>query len=182
MTRSLSCLVAVLATSSALVSCKSGVQPGDTVVYRVAYAEPEQGSSCYYNKTVPPDDKSDSSSLRVSATLILYAGADEKLYLDTGDSVLEGTVADKTYTFDGKQVDVSYAMPDGQGAKTTTTTTTHIEMTVDSEAVKGTRTDKQVAKCSGGTAGQCSTNLINCTISMDFVGTQVDDVDIKHDL
>jgi hypothetical protein len=181
MTRPLLCLVAVTAISAA-AGCSSGVQPGDTVVYRIAYAAPELASSCY-GGAIPVNQQNDGSTLRKSATVVLYAGGSDQLYLDTGDTVLEGSAADKVYTFDGKQVNIEFTQPNGQGAKVTKTVTTHVEMTVDSEAVTGTRTDKEAQKCAGGAFGECNPfPTASCTETMDFVGTQVDNVDIKHDI
>jgi hypothetical protein len=156
-----------------------GVGPGDYVVYRVSFSEIEQASSCYPDKYVPPDVRSDSSTLRASGTYILYAGAEDKFYLDTGDSTLEGTQDGDKYTFEGKAVDVDYDTPDGQGNKRTSTLTTTIEMTVDGDVVTGTAKTKTSYKCSGQT---CGNPIPSCTESGDFVGTQVDDLKLKHDV
>ena len=174
MRTTLLCTGAAVAAACTVVGCSSGVDPGDTVVFRIAYADTELSSSCY-NGNTPVNVRSDSSTLRKSGTLILFAGTQDQLYLDTGDVVLEGTGADKSYTFDGKTVDVDYTRPNGQGAKITATTTTHIEMTVDSDAVTGTRTDKKAIKCSGGTSNECVSIGGSCTGTTDFVGTQVDE-------
>ena len=172
-----SAVLAVLA-GTVLGGC-GGVGPGDYVVYRVSFSEIEQGSSCYPDKYVPPDVRSDSTTLRDSATFILYAGAEDKFYLDTGDSTLEGTQEGDKYSFEGKAVDVNYDTPDGQGSKRTSTLTTTIEMTVDGEVVTGSLTSKTSYKCSGSTCGQ---PIPSCTESGDFVGTQVDDLKLKHDV
>jgi hypothetical protein len=172
-----SAAIAVLA-GSVLGGCDS-VGPGDYVVYRVSFSELEQGSSCYPDKFVPYDVRSDSTTLRSSDTFILYAGAEDKFYLDTGDTTLEGTQDGDKYSFEGKAVDVSYDTPDGQGSKRTSTLTTTIEMTVDGEVVTGTAKNKTSYKCSGNTCGQ---PIPSCTETGDFVGTEVDDLKLKHDV
>jgi len=169
---------AALAVLGGTVGC-GGVGPGDYVVYEVSFTAMEKASSCYVDKYVPPNEKSDSTTVRDAGTFILYAGIEDKFYLDAGEVTLEGAKEGDKYTFTGKSVDVQYDSPDGQGNKRTTTTTETVEMTVDGKAVTGTETVKASYKCSGQT---CGNPIPSCTESGDFVGTQVDNLKLQHDV
>lgn len=170
---------ALAALAGTVLGGCGGVGPGDYVVYRVSFSELDEGSSCYPDSHVPADVKSDSTTLRSSGTYILYAGAEDKFYLDTGDSTLEGTKDSDKYSFEGKAVDVNYDTPDGQGNKRTSTVTTTIEMTEDGDVVTGTAKTKTSYKCSGQTCGNA---IPSCTESGEFVGTKVDSIKLKHDV
>jgi hypothetical protein len=154
--------------------------PGDYVIYRVAIAEGDQSDGCYFPLDDPPPNvKNDSSTLRSSANFILYAGADESYYLDLGQTTLEGTVDSDTYSFSGKIVDVEYTLPDGDGDKLTTTVTTSVNMTVDGNAVSGSLSVKTSFSCKGST---CGDKIPSCTVTNDFVGSEIDEIELEHSL
>jgi hypothetical protein len=158
-----------------------GLGPGDYVMYRVASSEQDKSVGCYYPANdVPPDEKSDSSTFRTSATFIIYANAtdEDAYYLDTGDGTIEGIESDAGYTFSGKDVDVNYTMPDGTGDKLTTTHTVTVELAVDGKSISGTHTDKTTYKC----AGACTQPPTpSCTVTTTFKGSEIDDVQLYHD-
>jgi hypothetical protein len=168
-------VVAVVGTS---VSGCGGIGPGDYVIYRVSYGELSRSSGCYPDKEVPADEKSDSTTYRTGTSFILYAGAEDAFYLDTGEKTLQGTKSSDTYAFAGKAVDVEYSNPNGTGAKTTVTVTATVDMTVDGEAVSGKVTTKTTQKCTGSDA--CPDDF-SCTESVDFVGMEVEDVQLFHE-
>ena len=170
---------AALTSIGALMLGCGGVSPGDYVIYRVALSDAKRGSSCYPDKKIPPNEKSDSDSFLASTDFILYAGPDDNFYLDTGSATLEGTGDADVYTFVGKTVDVEYASSDGTGDKITTTDTTTIQMTVDGKAVTGTVSEKVSITCRGNNCGDA---IPSCTTTTNFVGTEVDDVELKHEV
>ena len=168
--------VGLVVAGSLFAGC-GGISPGDYKVYRVAVTESELSTGCYPDKKVPYDVKSDSSSFRGTATFILYASAEDKFYLDVGKTTFEGAAEGDKYNFEGKTVDVNYTGPDGTGDKRTTTVTTTIEMTVDGAMVTGKQATKTSYKCSGQTCGQ---PIPSCTETIEFVGTEVEDVELDY--
>lgn len=163
-----------------------GVSPGEYVFYRIASAETEKTAGCNGQADVPIDVASDSSTLRGSGTFILYAGNDDKIYLDTGKLTLEGAETDTGYGFAGKTVDVNfYPMNDASGAKVTNTTSYSITVNVDGKTITGTSTVKTSGKCSGNNCDQepaRSAIFLPCTQTNDFIGTEIDDVDLRYDV
>ena len=169
----------VAATGALAMGCDGGISPGDYVIYRVAVTEGKLGSSCYPDKIIPPNTKSDSNTFLGSTDFIIYAGLDDVFYLDTGAATLEGTLDGDTYTFSGATVDVEFASADGTGDKLTTTQSTTISMTVDGESVSGSVANKISIACKGTT---CGDPIPSCTTTQNFVGTEVDDIELKHDV
>jgi hypothetical protein len=171
--------VLVAATGAFAIGCGGGIEPGDYVIYRVAVTGAKQGSSCFPpDKVIPPNTKSDSNTFLGSTDFIVYAGLDEVFYLDTGAATLEGTLDGDTYTFSGALVNVEFANIDGTGDKTTDTLSTTVSMTVDGESVSGTVTNKHSIVCKGTTCA----DPFSCTDTQNFVGTEVDDIELKHDV
>jgi len=175
-------LVPVLGLGAlSLVGC-GGISPGDYVIYRVSQAgDTDQSSGCFYPDTAPtPGVASDSNTIRGSSTWIIYAAIDDKLYLDSGTFTLEGAVTDTGYSFSGKTVDVSFDNDtDGTGAKRTDSVTTTITVTTDGDAISGTGVKKTSHACSGST---CGDKIPSCSETTSFVGTKVEDVELKHDI
>lgn len=170
--------VLALAGAASLVGGCGGLAPGDYVIYKVALDEPSKSSGCYYPETGPdPNTKSDSSTARAPATWILTAGPDDVFYLDTGKAVLEGQASGDGYTFDLKTTDVNYDNDDPSQTKRTDTESVSVTMTVDGNAVSGTVTDKISHKCSGS---NCGNPIPSCTSSTDFTGSEIDDVELQH--
>jgi hypothetical protein len=172
--------VLALAGAGSLLGGCGGLAPGDYVVYKVALDEPDKSSGCYYPETGPdPNTKSDSSTARAAAIWTLTAGPDDVFYLDTGKAVLEGQASDDGYTFDLKTVDVTYDNDDPALTKHTDTETVSLTMTVDGDAVSGSVTDKISHKCSGS---NCGNPIPSCTSTTDFTGSEVGDVELKHEV
>lgn len=163
----------------AAVSGCGGIGPGDYVIYRVAFSDPEPTTGCFANGQIPPDTKDDSTTFRDTGTLILYAGKEDVVYLDTGKGTLEGKKSDNGYSFSGKSVDVSYSGPNDD-TKLTETTTVKIDLTIDGKTVSGKIDSSTSVRCTGN---NCPMDLpSDCTQKSDFVGTEVDDVELKHDV
>jgi len=166
-----------LTVAGALFAGCGGISPGDYKVYRLAVTQEDLSTGCYYPDGVPLNEKSDSSTFRDTQTVILYAAVEDKFYLNTGKKALEGTADGDKYTFEGKTVDVNYDSPDGTGNKRTDTTTITVEFTVDGSSVTGTETTKVSHKCSGQS---CGNPIPSCTHTVEFVGTEVDDVELDY--
>jgi hypothetical protein len=149
------------------------------VFYRVAATADVESAGCYGTPEIPPNEASDSSTLYGSGTFILYAGTDDNIYLDTGKLTLQGAETDTGYAFAGKSVDVQFTPEDGSGFKETTTKAITITLNVDGKTVTGSAVTKTSYKCSGN---GCPDPKPTCTQTGNFIGTQVDDVDLKHDV
>lgn len=156
-----------------------GVSPGEYVFYRVAGTEAVESAGCYGTPEVPPNHASDSSTIYGSGTFILYAGTDTNIYLDTGKDTLQGAETDSGYSFAGKSVNVEFTPEDGSGIKETTTVAVTITLNVDGKTVTGSSVKKTSYKCSGN---GCPDPKPTCTETTNFIGTEVDDVDLKHDV
>jgi hypothetical protein len=173
-----------LIATSALVGC--GIQPGDYEIYRVSLGQVDETAGCFYgqlNDEQSNDEASDTTSIRESGTWILYASIEDKFYLDTGAVTLEGAESDEGFTFTGRAVDVNFGDkndPMDMDPKLTVTTVTTITMITDGNAISGDATKKTSYKCSGML---CPAEPIPaCTEKTLFVGTYVEDIELKHDI
>lgn len=168
---------ALLLAAACSTGC-SGLSAGDYVIYRVAFGEESQSDGCYYPNDGPtPNEKSDSNTFLAAGTFILYAGVEDTFYLEAGGIALEGSADGDDYTFSGKQVDVEYQNPDYTGYKFTTTQTTTVSMTIDGASISGTSSAKASQSCKGD---GCPDLPPSCTKSNDFIGTEVEDLDLEH--
>jgi hypothetical protein len=169
-------LALAIACGAALPAC-GGIDPGEYVVYRVASSSDDLSSSCDAGANI--DD--DSSSFRAAETMVLFAGEEGAFYLDVGGIALEGemesTDLGDEYTFTGATVDVEFSSPDGTGTKWTTTVRTTVHLVADGDMASGDTDEKTTVKCSGEL---CGDDEMSCTVSTDFVGTRVEDVDLEH--
>jgi len=172
--RALPCVAAL----AGLTGC--GVSPGDTWIYRVSFGETDSNSGCWYPDTdPPPNQENDSSTLRGTGTWIIYASIEDKIYLDTGAVTLEGATTDEGFTFSGKVTDVQFDVPDGTGSKRTTTITSTVNVITDGNAISGEAVKKTQYACSGST---CGDKVPSCTETSSFVGTYVEDVELKYEI
>ncbi|MDC3956027.1 hypothetical protein [Polyangium jinanense] len=173
--RALPCVAAL----AGLTGC--GVSPGDTWIYRVSFGETDSSSGCWHPATEPPENlANDSSSLRGTGTWIIYASIEDKIYLDTGAVTLEGAESDEGFTFSGKVVDVEYSEdPSGAETKRTTTITSTVNVITDGNAISGEGIEKRSFACSGSA---CGDKVPSCTRTSPFVGTYIEDVELKYDI
>src|SRR5262249_39121700 len=124
------------------------------------------------------------------STIALYGGADDKIFAEyefgTGTVTLEGKASDTGYTFTGNQTTVTTVAMNQQMTETSDIT---IDITLDGSAASGTA--KLVYTCEGPsimvgpmmTMNACAAmNKIDCTTTADFVGTEVDGVQLQHNL
>ena len=170
---------AILAGALGVAGC--GISPGDYVIYRVSPAATEQSLGCYGPgvTAIPPNEASDSTTIRAASTWIIYASINDAYYLDSGTVTLEGITSDNGYTFTGKEVDVEYEGPDGMGYKLTMTHSFTVDVITDGDAISGTSTAKTSYRCAGTT---CPAEIPTCTKTTNFVGTHVDEIQLNHDL
>ena len=159
-----------------------GIGPGDYRVYRVAFEQVDLGANCFDSGAIPVDQQDDSSSLFTAGTFVLFVGADETYYLDTGVEALRGTESgDLDFTFSGERTEVVIEgdpmMPD---ATRTTVTSTTVTFNVDGEVVEGSVQEVQTFTCAGP---NCPMNdSTQCTRTAPFIGGEVADVDLKHEV
>lgn len=159
-----------------LTACQSD----SLLLYSVALGSPTLSDGCYFPDTSPPPSQADDSSTeRTRSTWALFEGPEERYLLDIGDAVLEGSLADKTWSFVGETVDIEYTMPDGTGDKYTSTVKRTIDMTDDRGAVTGSLVTTIRFVCEGAT---CVTGIPDCVTTAPFIGSRVDGVEIDMNL
>lgn len=163
-----------------LVGCDE-LGPGDYRVYRVAFEQVTLESNCFDSGAVPVDTMDDSSSLFVSGTYVLFVGANDKYYLDTGTTALEGTGSGESFTFSGASTVVEIdGDPMNPNATRTTTTETQVQLNISGEVVEGNTREDVTFTCEGPDCSNPGTT--NCTRSAPFIGGEVSDVEIKHEV
>jgi hypothetical protein len=162
-----------------LTSC-GGLSPGDYVVYRLSIESMSVTAGCFVDGEIPLNDKDDSSDIGVPATIVLYAGADDTYYLDMGSVTYSGTETKKGYSFSGDSVDVnveSGGMMMGT-KREEFITATRIEFGVDGASVTGTMTEKIDYRCTGDACPDVRQRT--CNKQANFIGSEVEDVELEH--
>lgn len=176
---------ALLVLGAAGLGC-GGIGPGDYVFFRVAFSDQlKKSSGCYGDTGIPADEKSDKTTFRKSGLFLIYGSAEEgedKLFLDSGEAALEGIEEGGIYTFTGTATDVDYTEPDGAGDKHTTTNKVELEFTIDGTSLYGSGVTTVKSSCSGSTCDLTLPIPISCTTTQTFVGTEVEDVELQHDI
>jgi hypothetical protein len=178
-------LIGALASIGLTAAACETVEPGDYVVYRVAETSTSLSDGCYWEyHGAHANVRDDSSSLHTSATFVLYVGTEETYYLDIGPVTLDGAFegdsdAGEDYYFEGKTVDVNWDNANGSGAKRTTTVKTSVDMSIDGELVVGTLEVRHSWACDGQGCGELPPD---CTETVEFVGTEVEDVQLEHEV
>ena len=174
---SFSCALMALAGS---VGC-GGLGPGDYRVYRVAFEQVKLEANCFDTGAVPVDQQDDSSSLFQSGTYVVFVGADDVVYLDTGTEALRGSESGDDYTFSGEsrvvQIEGDPMMPD---ATRTAVTATTVQFNLDGEVVQGSVRETISNTCEGPSCGMNEGN--ECTRSAPFIGGEVEDVELTHEV
>lgn len=160
-----------------------GIGPGDYMIYRVAYS----GAKTVCVGDEPnANEASDTNTFVTSSVLHLYAGADDKFFLEMGDiagisgTSLAGSADGDVYTFSGKSFDVDFSDPSGQGDKSERTVTTNVKMTVDGAAVSGTLGATSESKFTCADPTNCQPER-SCATTVQFSGSEVEDVELQHD-
>lgn len=167
---------AITALGALSMGC-GGIDPGEYIIFRVAFSSPESKGDCAVGD---PNTDSDSSSFLSSSTFIIYAGLEDAYYLDaSGQATLEGTADGDVYTFEGESNDINFSGPDGTGDKITDSNETDVELTIDGESVSGTSTSQQRRRCDGGCLNFAG---FTCTTEAEFVGTQIEEITLEYGL
>lgn len=156
-----------------------GFGPGDYRVYRIAFQQSQQSEDCFATGMIPPDQQDDSSSLFTSGTFILYVGADDTPYLDTGNVTLAGTENGDDYTFSGASVDVSY-QGDMQETRIEFRTEMNVSLTLDGDTISGEVQQRTVQSCQGAACPDPPSS--SCTQVTPFIGGLVEDVELQHEV
>lgn len=170
-----------LAALSLFTGC-DGIGPGDYRVYRVAFEQVDLAANCFDSGAVPVDQQDDSSSLFQSGTFVLFVGADETFYLDTGVQALRGAESgEEDFTFSGENTSVEIEgdpmMPD---ATRTTVTTTKVLFNVEGEVVEGSVEENVDFSCEGMFCPDPAST--SCTRSAPFIGGEIADVELEHEV
>jgi hypothetical protein len=169
-----------LAALSLLVGCDE-LGPGDYRVYRVAFEQVELEANCFDSGAVPVDAQDDSSSLFVSGTYVLFVGPNDGYYLDTGTEALKGTASGENFTFSGRSTTVVIeGDPMMPNATRTTTTQTEVKFNLSGEVVEGDVREDVTFNCTGPDC-QDPTDTA-CTRSAPFIGGEVADVELNHEV
>jgi len=150
-----------------------GIGPGDYVLYRVSLSAPSYGSDCELDL----DDEEDTSTVRQTATFVLYAGPEDTYYLDTGTLTYEGVEEGDGYEFSGTTVDVEYI---GDTDKGTATSNTTVSVVIDGASITGSIQTHLRTRYECADPTQCLQDT-NCSQSLDFVGTEIEDLELQHD-
>ena len=186
------CLPVVIALG--LGGCNSKIKAGDYVVFRVAFEAAEQDAGCYLDGVVPPNLAEDSSTYLGASVFILYFGAEEEVFLDTGIDLLPGTQNKKSFQFAAESTDVEelggttttyygtytgYTPPTDTGLSLTLTTvhSVSINFVQDKGGISGTWESDDQVTCSGDCGAMTP---IDCNTSIKFVGAQLEDVELPH--
>ena len=182
--RVLSCCAFFAGVGVLSLGCSSSISPGEYKIYRVAIdTTGAKSSGCYPDGKIPGAVKASSNDLRASATWEIYAGTTDAqqffLEMDGGKSTLEGTYSDKLYSFETTNVAVEWSPADGTGYKYTKTDRISVDVTVDGKTITGSVTSTHSEKCSGD---KCPKVPESCSETLDFTGTEVEDVELKHDV
>ncbi len=186
---------ALLVLGAAGLGC-GGLGPGDYVFYRVAFSEQQKKSpGCFLENSVPANEKFDKTSFRASSLFLIYGATEEqenKLYLDMGAITVEdddnGAITVEGYeeaglfTFTGSSTDVDFTEINGGGDKHTTTTKVLVELTIDGSSMVGSVEATRKQSCSGSTCDLTLPDPRSCTTTSTFVGTEIDDVELHHNI
>jgi len=172
-------LLLSLGILTSAIGCGADLEPGDYRVYRLAIQEQELSDGCKSGI----NEVDDSSSMRTSATVVLFAGQAPAYFLDIGSATLEGgleaTGGDgDSYGFAGKTVDVEWTDPSGTGTWFEKTLLQEVDITVNDELVEGAFSNKISFECSG----QCPSVPADCRATSKFVGTEIEDVELRHEV
>lgn len=173
-------VLGTLTGALAVGACSSTLpEPGEYKIFRIAAGTQTLSSGCATNMGAGES----SSNLRTSGTFMLFADTDETtFYLDIGANTLDGefdgnTDAGDEYQFSATSSGTSYSCSDGTGDKRTATTRLTIDMIVKDEFVSGTMKATTTFACVGPGCGEA---IPECTITADFVGNEILDVQLEE--
>lgn len=170
-----------------------GMGPGDYIVYKVSIDGGKQSQSCFAPDGPDANTYNDSNNALGNALWVLTIGPSGDYYLDVGGApigaggqgfagkkVLAGKESGDGFSFTAKDVDVNYDSGSNPATRVRTETS-EILLSMDGSSVSGTITNKVVRQCTG-TLEQCNNTPPSCTTKFTFVGSEVDDVQLEHEI
>jgi hypothetical protein len=175
-----SALVALLLALTA--GC--GPYEGDYWLYRIGIQAPTANAGCFPEEEGPPPSvRDDVSTFLQGATVRLYVGSDDRMFLDTPVMTLVGGPDDEGFLFNGVRTDVSFVGEEQSEAVLTVTTITTFDMEVSGSAVGGTFSQTTKTRCNFLTAipgDVCPSPREDCVISAPFFGVELNDVELNE--
>lgn len=162
------------------IAACGGFGPGDYNVYRIGFQTPTRSAGCYAMGQIPVNDQQDTSSEYIADTWILYMGPDDRAYLDVGTTTVQGTKKGDDFTFSGQRTDVEIIEDqNGDPERTeTTSTSTDVTLKLSGKVLEGAMTQTAIFSCSGSNCPESQ----ECTTVTNFVGGEVDDVELEHEV
>jgi hypothetical protein len=175
--------VALLALGLVSVTgCGNSIAPGEYRIYKMDIQAAQKSDGCYAMDMPDPNTKFDTDTTLGTTTWVLTADTSDNIYLDLGKSTFVGAVSDAGYTFKGEVVNVDFEDNDLEKTKTTITATTVIDITLDGKSLGGTSVSTGSYSCTNPSlTAPCPKTLpSNCSETVQFAGTQVDDVELEY--
>lgn len=176
---------ALIVLGAAGLGC-GGLGPGDYVLFRVAFSEQvEQTDGCFGVNGIPPNEELDQSNFRQSSLFIIYGATEageDKLFLDTGEITVEGYEKDDLFVFAGESTDVDFTEVNGGGDEHTTRIKLLINLSIDGTSMAGSVEATEIESCAGTTCALTMPDPRSCVTKTPFVGTEIEDVELHHDI
>jgi len=157
---------------------KSVINVGDYAVFVVAYSEVEQSEECFPDGE-PLDEVGDATTFRTGGTFAIFASADETFLLEMDGVVLQGSLSEDVYSFAATSTDIDFFGYEDEN-RTSVELDFDVEITVDKLTMSGESVSDVQTDCVGPDCGDPSST--SCTLSTNFSGSRVEDVDLKHEL
>lgn len=153
--------------ATSLSACQPA--PGDYRVYRVSSLAPIVGIDCENQ----PDLRDTSTFFNVGS-IALFASDADSYFLEFGADAITGSRSGADYTFEGVTVNVEDV---ADIATTTTTRDLAVSLTIKGREITGTVTEVNTFVCNGTCTG---INNSSCTLTTNFFGSEVKDVELEH--
>lgn len=159
--------VALAGLTASLSACQ--VKPGDYKIYKITYLNPVYGPDCGL-----VTDLRDSSTFYGSETFAVFATDPETYFLEFRDDVILGDRDGTDYAFAGDSIEV-----DGDTTVITQTRKVEVALTIKGRQVTGNYLDFNASGCSGLCDGVPTGQ---CTITGEFIGTEIKDIELERDI
>ncbi|HEY8379282.1 MAG TPA: hypothetical protein VIK91_22465 [Nannocystis sp.] len=169
MRKYLSRTLAAVATAGLMASLSAcQVKPGEYRIFKITYLDPVFGPDC------GPIDLRDKSTFHHAETVAIFATDPETYYLEFRDDVLLGTRDGSEYSFLGESIEV-----EGDTTLVTALRTLQVDFTLKGRKVTGNYRHFEATQCAGNCDG---VPVGQCTITAEFYGTEIKDVELERDV
>ncbi|EDM75850.1 hypothetical protein PPSIR1_33576 [Plesiocystis pacifica SIR-1] len=159
----------------ALAGCS--IQPGDYIVFRVAFDAPENQSDCLNGNDPNPNTVDDSTDLTTASSIAIFA-FDDDYFLEYGEGLsLQGVRDGSDYSFDGTTVDVEVLNPDDD-TYTTNTVDIEVDLIINGKNINGIATTRTTNTCTGASCPEDYDTT--CTSTQRFRGSEIKDADLER--